>query len=80
MKKLGNMSDEELMDAWTQASGDLESAKEKVRAFSQEHDRRLTEASAQEAFEKLTDKEREALAQIFIAEGIESKESVMDNG
>lgn len=73
-KKLENMSDDELMDNWTVAAEELEAAKEKVKAFSQEHQRRETEANAARILEGMTDVERAALAQMVGPVGVESSE------
>jgi hypothetical protein len=77
-KKLENMDDTEFMDAWTAAAENLEAAKEKVREFSAEHQRRERFADIQRRMD-LNDEESAALAQAFSVKGIESQESV-NNG
>jgi hypothetical protein len=40
-KKLENMSDDELMEAWTSLGEKVEADKERLREFSQEHQKRV---------------------------------------
>jgi vacuolar-type H+-ATPase subunit H len=79
MKKLENMDENEIMEAWTAAAEVLEEQKAKVKEFSDEFKRRQEEAAARERYENMNDAERAALLQVFEVEGIESKESV-NNG
>jgi len=79
-KKIVNMSDEELMDAWTQAGGDLEEAKKKVKAFStefhtRENQRQLAQKLGQD-YDLMNNPQKAALAQFAEAIGIESEEKV----
>jgi hypothetical protein len=76
MKALHNMDDEEFMDAWDKASEAAQSAKEKVKEFAAEHERRLNENAARESLEAMSDSQRAALAQVMKADGIESRETV----
>jgi hypothetical protein len=79
-KQLVNMDDEELMQGWTDAAANLDVAKEKVKEFSDEYNRRQSEQAAQERYDSMTEGERAALAQVLEVQGIKSEESVNDNG
>ena len=76
MKKLENMSDDELMDEWTKAGEVATAAKDRVKEFSAEHQRRMTERAVQERLASMTDAEKAALAQMVTPVGIESQEGV----
>lgn len=76
MKALTNMSDDELMDEWTKAGDKLQEAKDRVREFHDEHQRRLVEEAARQRMESMNDTERAALRQMLETEGIESEEAV----
>lgn len=79
-KKIENMSDKELMDAWTQAGGDLIAAREKVKALSNEfHQREAVKSAAARLnidLENANDEQRAALRQLATAQGVESEEKV----
>lgn len=79
MKKLQNMSDDELMEEWTKAGAVFEDAKARVKEFSDEHQRRLTEQAVETRLAGMTDTEREVMAQMLSPVGIESEEAV-NNG
>jgi hypothetical protein len=73
MKKLENMSDDELMEAWTSLGEKVEADKVKLREYSQEHQRRTRLQQL-----NLTPGDLEML-QGMSPEGIESEEAV-NNG
>lgn len=76
MKKIENMDDDELMEAWTAAGENLEEAKRKNKEFSVEFHRREAEKAIRAKFEAMNDLERAALAQMMVAEGVASEEAV----
>jgi hypothetical protein len=79
-KKIENMSDQELMDAWTQAGSELEAWKVKVKEYAAEfHQREAVKAAAVRMSidpDNMTDDVRAALLQVVEAQGIESQEKV----
>lgn len=68
--------EDEFMSAWDQAAQELEEAKERCKAFSQEHQARTLAEQARLRAEAMTDTERQALLQAVEAVGIESEEKV----
>lgn len=71
-KKIENMSDDELMDAWTDLGEKVQKDKVRLREFSQEHQRR-------ERMKQLGLSESDlALLQGVTTTGIESEEKVND--
>ena len=80
-KKLENMSDEELLDAWTEQGKKVEEAKARNKELSVEFHRREAEKELARRLgvdpENLTESQKKAIT--ALAEGIESEESV-NNG
>lgn len=70
MKKLENMSDDELMEAWTSLGEKVEADKQRLREFSQEYQKRCRLEQL-----NLTPGDLELL-QGVTPEGIESEEQV----
>lgn len=75
-KKLENMEDKEFMDAWTSLGKKVQEDKEKLKEFSQEHQRRVRVQQLRDM--GLTQADLELLQEAG-PEGIESEEDV-DNG
>jgi hypothetical protein len=73
---IAQMSDEELMDAWTETGNELTALKERAKEFSAEHQRR--NRKAQMAHLASMSDEDMALLQEVRAEGVESEEAVGD--
>ena len=75
-KSLAEMTDKQLESEWTKAAKELEAAKKRVREFSEEHQTRILERQAQAKLDTMSDAEKQVLAQMVQAEGIESEEKV----
>lgn len=73
-KSLAKLTDEQLESEWTAAAKDLEKLKERLRAYSQEHQTRETAKRAQQRLETMSDDEKRALVQMVEAQGISSEE------
>lgn len=72
---LADMSDEQLMDEWTALAGQVQSDRERLVAFSHEHQRRNRKAQLAAVASDMTDEDL-ALLQEAMAEGVESEEDV----
>ena len=73
---LSKLDDKRLQALWNTVAKEAAESKEDSRRIAHEVDRRLTAKSAQDRYDAMSDTERAALAQVFGAKGIESKESV----
>jgi hypothetical protein len=69
------MSDDELMDAWTAAGDEATKTRERLEAFSQEHQRRERKKQLAAQLGTVSDEDL-ALLQEVQAEGVESEEAV----
>lgn len=77
-KQLTKMSDDQFMSEWDKANAALTEAKAKCRAFSEEAQKRATEASVRAKLEFMSDAERMKMAQLMQTEGIFSEEKVSE--
>lgn len=71
-ENLQDMSDEEFMDAWTEASEALSEAREACKEFAAENRRR----DAMKVLDEMPDEQKKLLAQYVGADSIDSEESV----
>lgn len=72
-KSLAEMTDKQLESEWTKAAKELQRAKDTVRQFSEEHQRRVLEAQAQRRLDTMSDAEKAVLVQMVQAEGVPSE-------
>lgn len=73
---LGSLSDDDLMSEWSALGERVQSDRERLKAFSAEHQRRTTQAHLADVLGPLSDADRRALAQYAEASGAESQEGV----
>jgi hypothetical protein len=73
---LTKLSDEKLEELWGETSQAALDATAQNKAVAAEVNRRATLANARSLAERLTDSERDALAQVMAPVGIESEEQV----
>lgn len=73
---ISQMSDEDLMSEWTSLGEEVQAGKDRLREFSQEHQRRSRKAQLLAAMGTPSEEDL-ALLQEAVAEGIESQEGVM---
>jgi hypothetical protein len=71
---IGKMSDDDLMKEWTALGKEVQAGKERLAAFSQEHQRREREAQLRNAVGDLSPEDL-ALLQSMEPVGVESEES-----
>lgn len=77
-KALDAMSDDELMEAWGAVGEEVAAGKERLREFSQEHQRRTRKAQLAH-LAGMSDEDL-ALLQEVRSEGVESEEAVNTDG
>lgn len=75
-KDLGRLSDQELMRLWTKVGEEAGERKAAAKSLAAESERRQLAAQARDRLASMSDAERQALAQVAQAEGIESQEEV----
>jgi hypothetical protein len=71
---VAGLSDEDLMDGWTELGSHAQQVNDRLREFSHEHQRRVRKAQLQRQMDYTEDDL--ALLQEVVAEGVESKEAV----
>lgn len=72
---VAGLSDEELMEQWTDLGAQAERIKDRLREFSAEHQRRVRKEQLKRQMDYTEDDL--ALLQEVVAEGVESQEAVM---
>lgn len=74
MTNLSDLSDEELLEQWTETGNELARIKDKLKEYSEEHQRRVLLEQAKAKAATLNDEERRALLQDVEPEATESGE------
>lgn len=78
MSALGNLDDDALMEEWTALGERVQRDRERLLAFSKEHQRRVRKEQLLRALGPVSEEDA-ALMQSIVAAGIESEESVMND-